>query len=185
MDARKAGKVFRVVQREGMGRARIEPDIENVVDLFVFFRVVFGLQEARGGAVREPGVRALLFEGVRDALVDLLVDENFLCVLIDEDRDRHAPGALARDHPVRAVGDHAGDAVFARGGIPFGPGDLAQRDLAQGGCIPERPLILRSVRSTRLEGCGVHRLVERDEPLRRVAEDERLFRAPGMRILML
>ena len=30
-----------------------------------------------------------------------------------EDRDRHAPGALARDHPVGAALDHAGDAVLA------------------------------------------------------------------------
>ena len=138
VDAREAREVFWIVQREGMGRARIEPDIENVVDLFVFSGSWSG-QKARGGACREPGIGAFLLESVRDALIDLLVDEDFLCVLIDEDRDRHAPGALARDHPIRAIGDHAGDAVFARGRIPFRDGDLAQRDLAQGGCFPEVP----------------------------------------------
>ena len=33
-------------------------------------------------------------------------------------------------------------------------------------------------------GAAVDRLVHRDEPLRRVAEDDRLFRTPGMRILV-
>ncbi len=35
MDAGKARKILRVFQREGVGRAGIEPDVENVVDLFV------------------------------------------------------------------------------------------------------------------------------------------------------
>ena len=137
LDAGESRKVLRIVEREGMGRAGIEPDVENVVDLFVMVRVVFGREEARGRAFREPGVGALLFEGLGDALIDLLVDENFLCVLVDEDRDRHAPGALARDHPIRAIGDHAGDAVFAGWRIPFRDGDLAQRDLAQRVRIPK------------------------------------------------
>ena len=93
-------------------------------------------EKARGGAFREPGVGAFLFESVSDASIDLLVDKDFLGVLIDEDRDRHAPGALARDHPIRTVGDHAGDAVFASGRIPSCHGDFAQRDVAQGSFRP-------------------------------------------------
>ena len=165
VNAREIREVFRIAQREGMSRAGIEPDIENVVDLFVFFRFVFGRQESRGGARREPGVGTLLFESLRDALVDLVVDKNLLCFPIDEDRDRHAPSALARDNPIRPIGDHAGDAVFPRGRIPFRQGDLVERDLAQG-------------------PGAVDRLIERDKPLRRIAEDDRLFGAPGMRILV-
>ena len=93
----------------------------------------------------------------------LLVDENVVAALLHEHRDRHAPGALARHHPVRAVGDHAGDAVFARGGHPAGFADGRERDIAQGsrGCV------------------SGERLVHRDEPLRRVAEDHRLLGAPA------
>ena len=46
-DAGEAGKVLRVFQHEGMGRAGIEPDVENVVDLGPFVGVVLGLEEAR------------------------------------------------------------------------------------------------------------------------------------------
>ena len=52
MNSRETRKVLWIVQREGMGRARIEPDIEDVVDLFVFVRVVIGAEEARGRRAR-------------------------------------------------------------------------------------------------------------------------------------
>ncbi len=147
VDAREARKVFWIVQREGMGRARIEPDIEHVVDLFV---ICPGRSRAQGSARRRlPRTRRrrpLVRTRPRCARLTLVVDKDFLCVLIDEDRDRHAPGALARDHPIRAVGDHAGDAVFASRRIPFRDGDFAQRDLAQG--MLSSALILRSVRSS-------------------------------------
>ena len=32
-DAGEAGEMHRILEREGMGRAGIEPDVENVVDL--------------------------------------------------------------------------------------------------------------------------------------------------------
>ena len=90
-----------------------------------------------------------------------------VALLPDEHRDRHAPGALARDHPVGAAVDHAGDAVLARGRDPLGVVDRFQRAIAQG------VVLARNV------------LIHRNEPLRRVAEDHRLLRAPGMRILVL
>ena len=79
-------------------------------------------------------------------------------VLVHEQRDRHAPGALARDAPVRAGRDHAVDALLAPGRDPLHALDLAQRVLAQ-------PL-----------------LVHADEPLRRGAEDHRRLVAPAMRV---
>ena len=93
-------------------------------------------------------------------------------LLADEHRDRHAPGALARDHPVGLAVDHAVDAVLARRRHPLRDRDRVQRAGAQ------------RVAGFRLAIVG-DVLVHRDEPLRRVAEDHRLLRAPGMRILML
>ena len=45
--------------------------------------------------------------------------------------------------------------------------------------------IASSARSRRVSPALAMILIHRDEPLRRVAEDHRLFRAPGMRILVL
>ena len=95
-----------------------EPDVENVAHLLPIgglFNEPF--QEAPGGALREPRVGALGLEGFEDALLQVLralelgVRDHFARFLMDEDRDRHAPGALARDHPVRALLDHAVDAI--------------------------------------------------------------------------
>ena len=57
-------------------------------------------------------------------------------LLVHEQRHRHAPGALARDAPVRAILDHAGDALLAPGRRPVHLLDVAQRVLAQ---VPLRP----------------------------------------------
>ena len=64
-DAGKAGEVLGVFQREGVGRAGVEPHVEHVVDLFVLGGVVVGREEPLRRALREPGVGAFLLEGVR------------------------------------------------------------------------------------------------------------------------
>ena len=51
--------------------------------------------------------------------------------LLDEHRDRHAPGALARDHPVGPALDHAVDAVLALLRHPARRLDRLFRELAQ------------------------------------------------------
>ena len=102
---------------------------------------------------------------------------------IAEDGDRHAPGALARHDPIRPVRDHAGDAVFARLGHPFGALDFVERDVAKS-CVELRPASAGAAATPRGEAKR-ERLIHRDEPLRRVAEDDRLLRAPRVRILML
>ena len=123
------------------------------------------------GAGGEPGVCALGLEGLSDALVDGLVAQDVMGSALDENADRHAPGALARDDPIGPVGDHAGDAVLARRRHPAGLLNGLQGEVAQGRVF---------VRAGRVEGP-----VHGDEPLRRVAEDDRLLRAPAMGILML
>ncbi len=210
-DSREAGKMRRVLEREGMRRAGVEPHVENIVDLLVIGGLVVGREETLRRAFLVPGVGALLLEGFHDASVHALVDENLVAALLHEDGDGHAPGALARDHPIGTIGDHAADAILARRGHPLRARDFVERDIAQRrrvstspliSCRP-RPLILRS---PRLEGWAAVRplalrdgasrllgvrarmrecLVERDEPLRRVAEDDRLLRPPAVRILML
>ena len=53
----------------------------------------------------------------RDPLIDDFVLQDLrrtVTLLAHEHRDRHAPGALTRDHPVRPAVDHAVDAVLAR-----------------------------------------------------------------------
>ena len=52
-------------------------------------------------------------------------------LLLDEQRDRHAPGALAADHPVGALLDHRSDAVAALLRNEAGVGDGVHRELAQ------------------------------------------------------
>ena len=112
------GKCFAVFEHEGVGRAGIEPDVENVVDLLPVFVGALA-EEAFARAVGVPGVRAFLREGLGDARVDALIVAGFrpaVALLAHEHGDRHAPGALARDHPVGPALDHAGDAVLALAG---------------------------------------------------------------------
>ena len=61
---------------------------------------------------------------------------------LHEHRDRHAPGALARDHPVGPALDHAVDAVLARGRHPARRLDRAQRAMSR-----SVPLATRRLRS--------------------------------------
>ena len=104
--------------------------------------------------------------GRRDHLARLLVLEH---------GDGHAPGALARDHPVGLGLHHAAQPVLPGRRHELGLLDGLQRDLAQ--------RLVAAAHGLR-RSCS-QRLVHGDEPLRRVAEDHRLLGAPGVRILVL
>ena len=132
-DVAEIGKVLAVFQHEGVGRAGIEPDVADVVDLLPVL-VGAGAEEALARAVHVPGVGAFLHEGFGDALVDDFVLQDLgraVALLAHEHRDRHAPGALARDHPVGPAGDHAVDAVLAGRRHPLRHRDRVQRAGAQ------------------------------------------------------
>ncbi len=172
VDARRPDAVGAVAQHEGVGRARVEPDVEDVGDdLPVLVRVVVA-EEAGLGVGLEPGVGALVLEGVADPGVDGGVAEDLdgaVRPALDEAGQRHAPGALARQHPVGAGLDHRVEAVAAGHRRPLDEAvDRGQRALADGGAV------------------GVHavaeRLVDGDEPLRGVAVDHRGLRAPRVRV---
>ena len=65
IEAGRPDAVRAVAQREGVGGAGIEPDVEDVGDLLPFVRVVVVAEEPRLGALRVPGVGALGLEGGR------------------------------------------------------------------------------------------------------------------------
>ena len=147
-------------QHEGMGAATFEPDIDDVEHLFIGGGIAPGAEEAfrRRGV---PGIGALGAENLDDAVHHDLVAQHLAGCLLDEHRDRHAPGALAADAPVGPAGDHRADAVAALVGNELGIGDGGER-----------------------LGTDRIRPVHADEPLRRGAEDQRRARAPGMRVGM-
>ena len=68
IDVGRPFQVGPVLQREGVGRAGIEPDVEDVLDLRPRLVGVVIAEETLLGALGEPGVGALLLEGVDDAL---------------------------------------------------------------------------------------------------------------------
>ena len=172
IDVGRPDAVGAVAQREGVGEPRVEPDVEDVGDLLpVVVRMVVG-EEARLGVLLEPGVGALGLEGRLDPGVDRRVAQDLggaVGLAPDEAGQRHAPGALARQHPVGAGLDHRVEAVAAGLRVPCDqPVDRGQRALADGAAI-----VVHAV---------VERLVDGDEPLRGVAVDDRGLGAPGVRV---
>ncbi len=89
--------------------------------------------------------------------------------------------------------------AFSRTNTAIGTPQARWREITQSGRLSIMPLmrfspaagtqrvclISRSAISRSVSRAARDRLVHRDEPLRRVAEDHRLLRAPGVRILML
>src|SRR3954463_8954895 len=74
-DARKAGEMPPILQHEGVRRAGIEPDVENVVDLLPLF-VGKAAEKTLTRAGRIPGIRAFGLERRSDALVHGLILQN-------------------------------------------------------------------------------------------------------------
>ena len=101
-------------------------------------------------------------EGLGDALVDDLVLQDLggaVALLAHEHRDRHAPGALARDHPVGLAVDHAVDAVLARLAAPIAsPRSRAARGRAACRRALALPLSAMSL-SIAMNHCGVLRKI--------------------------
>ena len=148
-DAGELGKVHRVFQREGMRGGGVEPHVADVVDLLPFGGAVVVAEEAFGGTRLVPGADAFFLQRGINALVDALVLQHLVGavgIVLDEDRDRHAPGALARQHPVGLGLDHAGDAVLAGGRYPLRLADGAQRELTEREAIDGCPASEASLR---------------------------------------
>ena len=146
-------------QHESVRRAGIEPHLDDVGDLVPLGGIILIAEKSRGLG-RVPDIGALALDRGGDPLDDRGVAQGLAALLVDEDRDRHPPAALPRDAPIRFAFDHRRDAVAALRRDPAGLVNGLQRLLAQ----PVR--------------------LHRDEPLRRVAEDQRRLRAPRMRVGM-
>jgi hypothetical protein len=101
----------RAAQHGLVGAAGIEPDVQRVLVLFVHVGVV---AEQVFRLERQPGVDAALFEQLGDLFQQLRRARMQLAgFLVQEEGHRHAPLALARQGPVRTVGDHAVQARLA------------------------------------------------------------------------
>src|SRR5690606_209804 len=139
-------------------------DVQGVVDLLVLRGLV---AQQLGGVQLEPGFDALLL----DALGDLFhqFDSAWMqlaAFLVQEERDRHAPVALARDAPVRATGDHAVQTRLTPGRNELGLLNGIQRTAAQRAAITDN-------------------LVHADEPLRGGAVNQRRLVAPAVHVAVL
>src|SRR3546814_11458457 len=84
----------------------------------------------------EPGIRAAFAKGRDDPRVDGWIAEIFAGLAIDVDRDRHAPGALSRDHPIGPAFDHRKDAVLRALRHPAGLVERGERAVAVGSLCP-------------------------------------------------
>ena len=71
LDAGERRKMHLVLQHEGVGRARVEPDVENVVDFFPAFAGALWPKKALGRARLVPGIGAFRLEGLDDAQFDV------------------------------------------------------------------------------------------------------------------
>ena len=167
IDVRRPFQVRTVFQREGMGRARSQTRRRGCPRPASTW-----LRHAccRGNAPRHrrrtrhrhlPASKASRMRALTSASCSTLP------FFIGKDADRHAPGALTRQDPVRAgCSIMRAQAVLAGSRNEAGVVDGAERTGAQ------RRAVLQV-------------LVHGDEPLRRVAEDDRLLGAPAVRILVL
>ncbi len=145
------------VEGEGVGRAGVEPDIEDVGDLLVLARIVVAeeLLVRRG----EPHVGTALRNGGDDAGIDFRIDQRLAGRLVNEHGQRRAPGALAADQPVRTTLDHGADAVLAASRIEGSVIDGRQ------GAVTKRVAVGQF-------------LIHADEPLGGIPEDDRSLGAP-------
>src|SRR5204863_1628153 len=118
-----------------------------------------------------PCVRAVFVEHRRGAIDDRCRQDGFAAFRAVERGNRHAPGSLARDAPVRSVQHHVLDALASPGGYPtYFVTDLIKR------CFTKRPLRPALARDNRL---AIHPY----EPLRRREKDHRVMAAPAVRVL--
>ena len=149
-----------------MGRARVEPDVERVLDLVVALGVV-AQQLARVEPL--PGLDPALLDPLGDRLHQLeRVRVQLAAFLVDEERHRHAPLPLARQRPVRTAGDHPVQARLSPGGKEAGGLDASQRGRAQG--------------LGRLDAAVSRGRVHAGEPLHGRAQDHRGLVPPAVHV---
>ena len=124
-------------QHRFVARSGIEPDVEDVHLALEGGAAARRARQPGGDEVFRrplvPGVGAVLLEHRRRLLDERRRHDRLAARRAVDRRNRHAPGALARDAPVGAVRDHVVDAVVAPGRDPLHVViDCIERRLAQG-----------------------------------------------------
>ncbi len=102
--------------------AGIEPDVKDVF-LLAEGRAATGgtgapLGKKGGPILLEPEIRPFLLHPAGDFFEEVGGNETLAAVDTGEDRNRHAPGPLAGDAPVGAVGNHSRNPLFSPGRYP-------------------------------------------------------------------
>ena len=147
-----------------MRATRIEPHIQNVGDALIIGQSIIAA-EIRLRTFIAPAINAIFANARNDACVHGGVAEILAGLAIHKKRDRHAPCALARQHPIGAAFDHRGDAVLALFGHPAGFRNRSHRFFTQ----------------RAIDGGFVHR----HKPLRGATVNDLRLRPPAMRIAVM
>mmetsp|Transcript_28166 Transcript_28166/g.90025 ORF Transcript_28166/g.90025 Transcript_28166/m.90025 type:complete len:735 (+) Transcript_28166:1188-3392(+) len=159
----KVGGVRQALARLGHarpGRAGVEPHVHGVATPLVLVSLgLVRLGQELSRVHGEPGVRAVLANDLLNVLDGVLGQERLASLLVVENRDGHAPGALTGDAPLGTAVNEGRDAVLAHAGDPLHLLDLGESLLLEG--------------------------VHAGEPLVRRAEDGRLLGAPVIGVLVL
>ena len=106
-----------VVHDGHMGTAGINPDVQRILALFPGLRQAEAFAQVFIGEFK-PDVGTVFLHHIRDFANQSGVQDGF-AVFVKEDGQRHAPGALAGDAPVRPGFHRAVNAVAAPGGQPL------------------------------------------------------------------
>ena len=154
--------------------AGVKPHVEDVGFLAECRAAAMGAggvsRQQRGDLSCVPCLGAVLLKQLHDFAIERRVQDGLLAAFAKEDRDGHAPDALAADAPVGARGDHVGDALLAPGRVPDHLVDLLDGLLAEG----------------RLGAVGtLDRCFKANEPLLGGAENDRMVAAPAVRVRVL
>src|SRR5438132_5827244 len=103
----------------------------------------------------EPNIRAMFFNQI-GGFAHNRRGENWVALRIVKGRERHAPGALARNAPIGPAFDRRFDSTLPPVRDPFDTVDFLQRSLAEGTVIGRIPLIWMSLPMCDLHGALVH-----------------------------
>ena len=157
------GKLRTLCSNSHVRGTAIEPYVHDVGFLMevlaAAFRADSAFRQQLFSSMSPPCVTALFFEPVSNGVNSSLVNQMLAAVVAVEYRDRYAPYALTADAPVMTVANHVMNTLLAPGRNPLNIVDRFQ--------------------------CVITEAVDRSEPLRGCAENNRVFAAPAVCILVL
>ncbi len=112
----RATQIVAPLQHAGVSAARIKPDIEDIRLLHKIGAAAIGtggiIRKECRDIVRKPDIRASGFHLLSNGFNHRRRCHLMRATGAANDRDRHAPVALARDAPVRALLDHGADTIL-------------------------------------------------------------------------